>query len=153
MTGTTGGATHNRIAASQPIRSGLYHSWYKQVPTHCLLLCAIEAGDLLDSVKKSSPGWDTFASTRGGFLFILNYGPPQLSPAPTKFSIQIPFFTRIYPIIHFIRSGIWHSRYVTRIGKPENRLRTNASGIVHIHIKPPSKKKVIPVFPPERIVK
>ena len=43
---------HNRIAASQLIRSGLYHSWYKQVPTHCLLLCAIEAGDLLDSVKK-----------------------------------------------------------------------------------------------------
>ena len=23
----------------------------KQVPTNCLLLCAIEAGDLLDSVK------------------------------------------------------------------------------------------------------
>ena len=43
---------HNRIAASQLIRSGLYHSWYKQVPTHCLLLCAIEAGDLLNSVKK-----------------------------------------------------------------------------------------------------
>ena len=42
---------HNRIAASQLIRSGLYHSWYKQVPTHCLLLFAIEAGDLLDSVK------------------------------------------------------------------------------------------------------
>ena len=39
-------------AASQLIRSGLHHSWYKQVPTHCLLLCAIEAGDLLDSVKK-----------------------------------------------------------------------------------------------------
>ena len=42
---------YNRIAASQLIRSGLHHSWYKQVPTHCLLLRAIEAGDLLDSVK------------------------------------------------------------------------------------------------------
>ena len=45
---------HNRVAASQLIRSGLYHSLYKQIPTHCLLLRAIEAGDLLDSVKKRS---------------------------------------------------------------------------------------------------
>ena len=42
---------HNRAAASQLIRSCLYHSWYKQVPTHCLLLRAIEAEDLLDSVE------------------------------------------------------------------------------------------------------
>ena len=29
----------------------LHSSWYKQVPTHCLLLFATSAGDLLDSVK------------------------------------------------------------------------------------------------------
>ena len=43
---------HNRITAPQFIRRSLHSSWYKQVPTHCLLLFAIEAGDLLDSVKK-----------------------------------------------------------------------------------------------------
>ena len=42
---------HNRITAPQFIRRSLHSSWYKQVPTHCLLLFAIEAGDLLDSVK------------------------------------------------------------------------------------------------------
>ena len=42
---------HNRITASQFIRRRLHSSWYKQVLTHCLLLSAIEAGDLLDSVK------------------------------------------------------------------------------------------------------
>ena len=43
---------HNRITAPQFIKRSLHSSWYKQVPTHCLLLFAIEAGDLLDSVKK-----------------------------------------------------------------------------------------------------
>ena len=43
--------SHNRITAPQFIRMSLHSSWYKQVPTHCLLLFAIEAGDLLDSVK------------------------------------------------------------------------------------------------------
>ena len=43
---------HNRITALQFIRRSLHSSWYKQVPIHCLLLFAIEAGDLLDSVKK-----------------------------------------------------------------------------------------------------
>ena len=42
---------HNRITAPQFIRRSLHSSWYKQVPTHCLLLFVIEAGDLLDSVK------------------------------------------------------------------------------------------------------
>ena len=42
---------HNRITAPQFIRRSLHSSWYKQVPTHCLLLFAMEAGDLLDSVK------------------------------------------------------------------------------------------------------
>ena len=42
---------HNQITASQFIRRGLYPFWYKQVPTHYLLLFAIEAGDLLDLVK------------------------------------------------------------------------------------------------------
>ena len=32
----------------------LAHNRVKQVPTHCLLLHAIEAGDLLDSVKKQA---------------------------------------------------------------------------------------------------
>ena len=43
---------HNRITAPQFIRRSLHSSWYKQVPTHCLLLFATPAGDLLDSVKK-----------------------------------------------------------------------------------------------------
>ena len=43
---------HNQITAPQFIRKSLHSSWYKQVPTHCLLLFAIEAGDLLDLVKK-----------------------------------------------------------------------------------------------------
>ena len=47
----------HRITASQFIRRGLYPSWYKQVPTHCLLLFAIEAGDLLDSVKYIFLSW------------------------------------------------------------------------------------------------
>ena len=42
---------HNRITAPQFIRRSLHSSWYKQVPTHCLLLFARETGDLLDSVK------------------------------------------------------------------------------------------------------
>ena len=42
---------HNQITAPQFIRRRLHASWYKQVPTHCLLLFAIEAGDLLDLVK------------------------------------------------------------------------------------------------------
>ena len=42
---------HNRITAPQFIRRSLHSSWYKQVPTHCLLLFATSAGDLLDSVK------------------------------------------------------------------------------------------------------
>ena len=41
----------HQITAPQFIRRSLHSSWYKQVPTHCLLLFAIEAGDLLDSVK------------------------------------------------------------------------------------------------------
>ena len=41
----------HRITASQFIRRSLHSPWYKQVPTPCLLLFAIEAGDLLDSVK------------------------------------------------------------------------------------------------------
>ena len=45
---------HNQITASQFIRRGLYPSWYKQVPTHCLLLFAIEAGDFLDLLKSCS---------------------------------------------------------------------------------------------------
>ena len=49
---------HNRITAPQFIRRSLHSSWYKQVPTHCLLLFAIEAGDLLDSVKKIPSGSD-----------------------------------------------------------------------------------------------
>ena len=43
---------HNRVAASQLIRRSLHSSWYKQAPTHCLLLRAIEARVLLDSIKK-----------------------------------------------------------------------------------------------------
>ena len=43
---------HNRVAASQLIRRSLHSSWYKQAPTHCLLLRAIEAGVLFNSIKK-----------------------------------------------------------------------------------------------------
>ena len=42
---------HNRVAASQLIRSGLYHSWYKQVPIHCLLLRATSQGTCLTRLK------------------------------------------------------------------------------------------------------
>ena len=44
----------HRITAPQFIRRSLHSSWYKQVPTHCLSLFAIEAGDLLDSVKSQN---------------------------------------------------------------------------------------------------
>ena len=37
------------------IRFATCSFWYKQVPTHCLLLFAIKAGDLLDSVKYANP--------------------------------------------------------------------------------------------------
>ena len=43
----------NQITAPQFIRRRLHASGYKQVPTHCLLLFTIEAGDLLDLVKKA----------------------------------------------------------------------------------------------------
>ena len=42
---------HSRITASQFIRWDLYPTWYKQVPTHHLMICTFEAGDLLDSIK------------------------------------------------------------------------------------------------------
>ena len=45
---------HNQITASQFIRRGLYPFCYKQVPTHCLFLSAIEAADLLDLVNMSA---------------------------------------------------------------------------------------------------
>ena len=63
---------HNRVAASQLIRSGLYHSWYKQVPTHCLLLSAIEAGDLPDSVKKGSVSPGPNRRKNRSFVIILS---------------------------------------------------------------------------------
>ena len=46
-------AALHQITAPQFIRRSLHSSWYKQVPTHCLLLFAIEAGDLLDLVKRA----------------------------------------------------------------------------------------------------
>jgi len=47
---------HNQITAPKFISRSLHSSWYKQVPTHCLFLFAIEAGDLLDLVKKEMSG-------------------------------------------------------------------------------------------------
>ena len=43
----------HQITAPQFIRRSLHSSWYKQIPTHCLLLFTIEAGDLLDLVKNT----------------------------------------------------------------------------------------------------
>ena len=42
---------HNRITAPQFIRRGLYPSWYKQIPTHCLLLFATPQGTYLIWLK------------------------------------------------------------------------------------------------------
>lgn len=43
---------HNRISAPHRIGRSLYPSWYKQVPTHFSLLFAIEAWNLLGSLKQ-----------------------------------------------------------------------------------------------------
>ena len=45
---------HNRMLL-RSLSEWLAPLRYKQVPIRCLLLCAIEAGDLLDSVKKEFP--------------------------------------------------------------------------------------------------
>ena len=54
---------HNQITAPQFIRRSFHSSWYKQVPTYYLLLFAIEAGDLPDSVKLMQRNWFYYTFT------------------------------------------------------------------------------------------
>ena len=61
---------HNQITAPQFIRRNLHSSWYKQIPTHCLLLFTIEAGDLLDLVKNTMK--DTKKIEKNNAVFAAN---------------------------------------------------------------------------------
>ena len=88
---------HNRITAPQFIRRILHSSWYKQVPTHCLLLFAIEAGDLLDSVKIK-------------FINSTTMLPSILQLSPDKIEFPLPCWTNadnlLLTILHSIKNGL-----------------------------------------------
>ena len=84
---------HNQITAPQFIRRNLHSSWYKQIPTHCLLLFTIEAGDLLDLVKNTMKDTKKIEKI---MLFLLQMPAWQWSGWPTCLLISYEVVIRLW---------------------------------------------------------
>ena len=88
------------------------------------------------------------------YLFTIHFIKyPGIYWSCVRLLIHIPFFTKIYPIMHLRISDAWHINYIVVIGRTVIFVRIKQRGILTVHTKPESNKNVTSVLPPERMVK